>query len=343
MRKNPVAPRSFAVARPYARLWIEELYRRNHTDLFEVNIQSERMMVQKLESCDRLPELMLFGGFVAERSGILSLCRTLEIDTVHSEDGFFPHYTTIHVDPIGFCWESSLPRLFFRRCLDHQRKAAEDARARWLQFVFEELPPCVRPPFVLWSLQLVGDSVNRWDLGVSDWTDLIRGFRKALPARFQLVLKSHPRSALADARGLSDLLPELPNTVLVPASTHLRTLLHTCCAVAGVNSTVLYEGRLMFHKPTYVCGKGWFLNHADLFVPVRFDHPGADVPRLDWLDNPNLVRTPYLDDYSNWFLYQLLIRQISLSEAKSDPARLEHHTRRFSSRSFECYGEDIFV
>jgi Capsule polysaccharide biosynthesis protein len=343
MHKKPAEPRSFAVAKAYATLWIEQLYRRDHTDLFGITIQSEQMLRVALDSCDRLPELMLFGGFVPPRAGLLSICRALEIDTVHSEDGFFPHYTTIHVDPTGFCWESSLSRLFFRKCTDHQRRAAEAARTKWIQCIFEELPPAVRPPFVLWSLQLVGDAVNRWDLGVDDWTSLIRGFRRRLPSRFQLVLKGHPRSGAADARGLSQLLPELPNTILVPASTDLRTLLHECRAVAGVNSTVLYEARLMFHKPTYVCGKGWFLNHSDLFLPIRFDDGSTELPRLDWVDNPHLIREPYLDDYSNWFLYQLLVRQIGLDDATRYPARLEEHVRRFTSRSFECYGEEIFL
>jgi capsule polysaccharide modification protein KpsS len=342
MEKLPVEPASFAVVRAYATLWLEELYRREHVDLFRANILSERALRAAVDARRRVPAIVLFGGFVAARAGILSLCQTLEIDTVHSEDGFFPHYTTLHVDPVGFCWESSLTRLQFRKCSEHQRQMARAARTAWLDCRLQELPPSIRHPFVLWPLQLVGDSVNRWDLNVSDWTELIRDFRRRLPPSLQLVVKLHPRSAAVDIQGIAQLVGELPNTTVVPASTDLRSLLRECRAVAGVNSTVLYEGRLMFHKPTYVCGKGWFTNHIDLFLPVEVGDT-AELPRLDWLERPHLAQDAYLSDYADWFLYQLLIRQIGRTEAERSPGRLEQHVRGFSRRAFACYGEELFA
>ncbi len=174
------------------------------------------------------PELLMMNNFIPDRAGVVSLCREHGINVVHTEDGWFPHYGMGHGDPLGFCWESSLPGLVFRECSPAQRAAARQCRREWVSFAAQALPPQVRPPFVLWPLQLTGDKVNRWDLNVEDWCGLLRHFRMSLPTVFQLVLKPHPRSQGQDNRGVAELLEELPNTVLVPAHTHLKTLLRHC-------------------------------------------------------------------------------------------------------------------
>ena len=145
----------------------------------------------------------------------------------------------------------------FRRLTDEQRAQARAARTRWLEFAPEPLPDVIRGPFVLWPLQLIGDKVNQWDLNVSNWCELLRHFQASLPARFQFVIKPHPRSKAHDNSGVAELTRELPNTVLLPARAHLKTLLSQCHAVVGANSTVLMEARLMFHKPVYAYASGW--------------------------------------------------------------------------------------
>jgi hypothetical protein len=247
----------------------------------------------------------------------------------------------MHADPLGFCWESSLPRMVFRSCTDRQRLRAREIREAWLAFERKELPPMIRKPFVLWPLQLTGDQVNHWDLRLEDWTGLIRHFRECLPDGFQLVLKEHPRSKPHDHRGVAELARELPETVLLPHGFDLKTLLAECSAVAGANSSVLHEARLMFHKPACVYARSWFTNHEELFIPMR-QHHVREPNRFEFVEDNRLLRTERLDDYTDWFLAQLLARQID-RETAVNPQEFKERVYRLSYQSFIQHGEDIFA
>jgi hypothetical protein len=311
-------------------------------DLYGARVLGERDFRRHL-AARGAPELLMMNNFIPDRAGVVSLCREHGINVVHTEDGWFPHYGMGHGDPLGFCWESSLPGLVFRECSSAQRAAARQCRREWVSFAAHELPPQVRPPFVLWPLQLTGDQVNRWDLNVEDWCGLLRHFRMSLPTVFQLVLKPHPRSQGHDNRGVAELLEELPNTVLVPAHAHLKTLLRHCHAVAGANSTVLYEGRLMFHKPAYAYARSWFTNHTELFLPVPARRAPALLNRIDWVEDNRAMRTERLNDYADWFLAQLLARQIDLERGRREPAWFRQRLLRLSHHSYLRHGEDIFA
>jgi len=54
------------------------------------------------------------------------------------------------------------------------------------------------------------------------------------------------------------------------------------------------------------------------------------------------MRTDYLDDYADWFLAQLLGRQLESKVAESDPMKLKKKMWRLSYRSYVEYGEEIF-
>ena len=183
----------------------------------------------------------------------------------------------------------------------------------------------------MWPLQLVGDQVNKWDLGVKDWCELLRHFRAVLPEEVQqLVLKIHPLTSEPDLAGLDGLLKTLPNTILLPKQVNLVTLLREARAVAGVNSSVLYEARLMHHKPTYCYGRSWFSNHTELFLPV-LRHDRRPLPRIDWLGGRprKRMRTAWLDDYTDWFLAQLLARQFDRTLAEHEPAEFKKKVWHF--------------
>jgi hypothetical protein len=284
---------------------------------------------------------MLIWNFCDIRGAILGLCQEYGINVVWWEDGFFPHYETLHFDPLGFCWESSLSRMIFRQCSDRQKQKAHQAREIWLAVPPKELPANVKKPFVLWPLQLINDIVNQWDLGLRDWTELLGHFRACLPSSIQLVLKDHPYSTARDTEGIDKLLPQLRNTIRVPREADLTVLLRECNAVAGANSSVLYEARLMHHKPVYAYGRSWFTNHDELFLPLRCGRV-SPLPRQDWIEDPQRIRTKRLDDYSDWFLAQLLGRQLDSKVATTDPILMQEKIRRLSYRSFLEHGEAIF-
>lgn len=340
--RRTIAKDTFAFTSPYDASWMVHYYGLHFRQIFDGKVVRESDFLEKMARSKVLPELMIMGNFIVERAAIVSLCRELGINVVHSEDGFFPHYSTMHADPLGFCWESSLPRLVFRQCTGRQRMRAQATRREWLSFAPKALPHAVRKPFVFWPLQLTGDQVNVWDLKVRDWTGLIRHFRSCLPPEYQLVLKEHPRSKAEDNLGIAELPSKLPNTVLVPRETDLKTLLHQSQAVAGANSSVLYEARLLFHKPVYTYARGWFTHHSELFLPVAW-REARPLNRFEWVADNSRLRTERLDEYTDWFLAQLLARQIERERAEADPKWLKRTLYRLSYAAFMKYGEEVFL
>jgi hypothetical protein len=325
---------------PYVNGWIHGFYAQHFRDLYGTRVFTEAHFRELLTRVEQ-PEYMLKWCFDSDRAAMVSICRELGINVAFGEDGFFPHYSTIHVDPLGFCWESSLTRQVFRGTTDAQRTRAQGARAEWLRRPEKELPASVKAPYVFWPLQLVHDQVNEWDLRLTDWSGLIQHFRAALPSEFHLVLKQHPMSKDKDIVGLAAVVQELPRTLLLSKEASLPALLRRARGVAGVNSSVLYEARLMHHKPTWCYGRSWFTNHRDLFMPVVL-HDQRPLPRLDWLEDPKRMRTPWLDDYADWFLAQLLARQIDHQSAERSPTDFKRHIARLSWHSFRDHGDAIF-
>ena len=342
LREKPVEPKSYAFTSPFDSLLFADLYGASANNVFGKKVIKEADFRQKLGQSQFLPEIMIMHNFVVERAAILSVCREVGINTIHVEDGFFPHYGIMHADPLGFCWESSLPRMTFRKCAPRQRDQALSLRNDWLDFTPQELPIQVKPPFVLWPLQLINDRVNHWDLNVADWSELLRHFRECLPEHYQLVLKEHPRDYSFDSQNTEELIRHLPNTVLVPKNANLKNLLLSCSAVAGANSTVLYEGRLIFHKPAYVYARGWYTNHTELFYPVSRNVEPRPLNLLSHIENNQLMRTDRLDGYTDWFLAQLLARQITREEAEENFDKFQQKAHRLSYQSFLEHGEDIF-
>ena len=333
-------PKTYAWYNPYYNSGAER-YRHHLHDLYGRRIDSEQDFRERLNSVKARPDIFLIWCFCEERAGLVSLCRENGINVAFWEDGFFPHYDSVHFDPLGFCWESSLPRMVFRQCTDRQRACAQEARRAWLEKPRGSLPAGIRKPYALWPLQLIGDKVNEWDLALKDWTPLIRHFRARLPQHFQLVVKPHPLSEPKDIVGIEALSKELTNTLLLPTGANLHFLLHECNAVAGANSSVLYEARLMHFKPTFAYGRSWFTNHEELFLPLRVNFP-RPLPRLDWVENPAGMHSAYLYDYADWFLAQLLARQLHREPAEKDPVGFTEILCHMSQQSYMENGDSIF-
>ncbi len=332
--------KSYGYTSPYGGCWLEHYYARGGCNFFGEKIKTEKHFKEMLSRAGASPNLIILGNFIVDRHAIQAMCREKDINTVCSEDGFFPHYQTLHADPLGFCWESSLSRMIFRTISDSQRKRSCETRARWLKFEPRECPDRIRKPFVLWPLQLIGDRVNQWDLRVSSWSELLIHFRECLPKEYQLVIKPHPRGKASDIASPS--VNELPNTCVIRADVDLRTLLSECSAVAGANSTVLMEARLMFQKPVYAYARSWFTGHAELFIPLSSRFDSRPLSLFERVENNRLQNNDqYLSDYCDWFLSQLLARQLDHTAAKNWEYLVEW-TERLSYRSFTLHGEDIF-
>lgn len=331
----------YAWAGPYTGWLLQQHLDLVYRDLYRDKVRNAQDLLNKIHEAQRAPDLMAMHNFIVDRQPVIKLCRELGVNTIHGEDGFFPHYGSFHLDPLGFCWESSLPAMDFRKFEDRHRPFVQKHQAEWVRDSNVGLPPGVKKPFVLWPLQLYRDNVNKAGLNTSDWTPYLSHFRALLPAEYQLVLKPHPRALEYDANMLQ-FCSMGENTLMIPKNTNLKALLKECNGVAGVNSTVLYEARLMFHKPAYVYGNSWFTNHDELFMSLQIGNPIQALPGLSWLDDARLMNTERLNDYADWFLYQLLARQIPRHVTRRDREDFLYEINRLSYHSFVSYGEEIF-
>jgi hypothetical protein len=92
---------SYAWTSPYEGFWLEHYYSKYAANLYGGKIVRERDLRRRLVDSGT-PKVMLMGNFILDRAGIVSLCREAGVPVVHGEDGFFPHYATMHGDPLGF-------------------------------------------------------------------------------------------------------------------------------------------------------------------------------------------------------------------------------------------------
>jgi hypothetical protein len=280
------------------------------------------------------PELLIVGNLLESSPQLADFCSKYGVDRVYGEFGWFPHYTTVHADPLGYSWNSSLCRTKFRGLTASQRATVAAFRKKALATSNSPIPKGVRKPYVFWPLQLISDRVNKHDLNLSDWFEVLLWTRQIIPAAYQLVIKHHP---INNALSHLVLYTCLPNTALLEGSAPLRPLIENCSGVIGCNSTVLLESRLVFRKPTWAYGRSWYSGHPNLIVPVRLSERPSKL---------ELLRTGISDqwslDYGDWFLWQLLARQYSAERARNNPAAF---LRWIHSRFYESWvrlGEDAF-
>jgi len=292
----------------------------------------KNILPQKITDClsNKVDMINIF-NFVYNRKVIADLCQSRKIKLTYSEVGFFPHYDSFCFDPLGFCWESSLTKMQFFTCSQRQCDVATRIIQKY-RIEDNSLPEKIKHPFFLWPAQTISDQVNAHGLRCKTWTKLIVHFRSCLPSEIQLVIKIHPRSQWIRHKHLYALQKRLNNTVVVN-QVSLNALLYNCVGVVGANSTVLYKGRLIYDKPTYVYAKSWFTGHDSLFFPISTEQKSAEIQKFK-------IQKEY-EEYVKWFLYQLIVRQILRSDCKKE--RMIQKMSLLSSYNYYKYGEEIFV
>ncbi|MGB2663104.1 MAG: glycosyltransferase family 9 protein [Candidatus Acidiferrum sp.] len=324
-------PRRFAYTHPrhlqehYEKAGGENVYKRairNHNDFAG--------LIERTAPVD----LLLVGNLLEAPEELACFCDQHSIDRVYGEYGWFPHYATEHADPLGYAWNSSLCQMTFSRLTRRQRVRVSHFRKQFLSQKAGPLPQTVQIPFVLWPMQLIADRVNRYDLNLSDWYDLILWTRQILPVGYQLVIKHHP---VTSAQPRLDFVRCLPNTIILDKSAPLRSLIEQSAGVIGCNSTVLLESRFLFNKPTWAYGRSWYTGHPELVFPIRVSER---LPNREMLGKP--LDDPWLEDYATWFLWHLLARQYSTSEARKDPKGFVQWIHRRTAQSYAALGEDAF-
>lgn len=299
----------------------------------------------KLEgSTDTNPEVMILGNFTVERQSILTRCRQRGIDTVYGEDGWFPHGQTCHADPLGFCWESSLTRMVFQELSVLQREQALGCRAWWKEKhgARQKLPDVAKKgPYVLWPLQLLRDKVNTYGLAVKRWTGFVEHFRQCLPPEINLLLKHHPVDREKKPR-LEKIAARMKNVDFVPLGCALQPLIQNSVGVAGMNSTVLVESRLVYQKPTWCYADSWYTNHWEVLFRVDHRFKARELQNSQTLQDSTLIQTGRDEEYALWFMAQLIARQYLMKAILGDVGRFGRWFDRRTFANWKRYGEEIF-
>ena len=331
-RPSQLSAKRYAYTHPRI---LQELYDlAGGQNIYQRAVRSAKDFVQ-LSRTSGHPDLLMIGNLLDGSKELADFCDQHGIDRVYGEFGWFPHYQTVHADPLGFAWESSLCRMEFTRLTACQRAEALRFRQQALSRPNKErLPNGVRIPFVLWPLQLIGDRVNKFDLNLADWYDVLLWTRQIIPANYQLVIKDHP---IPSVQSRIEWVGFLPDTILLDRTASLRALIENCAGVIGCNSTVLLESRLLYQKPTWAYGRSWYTGHPDLIFPVQ---RGGRLPHQEMLGKP--IDDSWALDYGDWFLRQLLSRQYSFGEAKKDPEAFLRWFQRRSFTAFAAVGDDTF-
>jgi Capsule polysaccharide biosynthesis protein len=324
-------PKKFAYTHPKH---IQELYElAGGCNLYGRAVRNARDFAS-LAQKKGLPDLLIIGNLLESSTELAEFCSEHGVDRVYGEFGWFPHYTTVHADPVGYAWESSLCQTKFSGITDKQRFSMSAFRNEYLSAPSGTLPKGVFKPFVFWPLQLISDRVNKHDLNLPDWFEVLLWTRQLLPKAYQLVIKDHP---VPDGISRTHLYDCLPNTIILDRSTPLRPLIENSHGVIGCNSTVLLEARLMFRKPTWAYGRSWYSGHPDLVIPVVVS---GHLPKPELLGK--YITDSWSLDYGDWFLLQLLLRQYPTEKARKDPTMFVRWINQRSFHSYERLGTRTF-
>lgn len=327
---------------PYGGSWVDKMYETTGASrggLKKVSTVHElEAHVKHAARTQETKPLLIMGNFIRDRGNIKARALDLGLDVVHGEDGFLPHYSTLHADPVGFCWESSLCSMKFPG-------KVPDTVVNYFAHLVEHANKLVRRnPFeantknVLFPLQLLNDQVNAQGLGVrGDWTEYIALARKLLPEDVILWVKQHPRAIRA-----ADLETRWAMTQrnVKMYNGKLEDALYYCDGVVGMNSTVLTEARLLYNKPVWAFAKSWYTGHPDLVCLVKADM--QVLPEVDKIDT-GVSTDEYTDKYRQWYAGQLLARQYKHTDVRSNSEKFRQWLLQRTYKSFLAHGEEIFT
>lgn len=175
-------------------------------------------------------------------------CNKENVPIITYEDGFIPHYSGLHFDKKGFCWESSFPY--------ENVSKYPNIRDNFDNIKYDNNRPSTLPKdlgeFVFVPLQMIKDSVVLHGSNVTDWDSFVKKIREDVPSRYKLVVKGHPREKEPYKSNTPDILV---------INNGLGWAIENCEFVVGLNSSVLFESAIIFNKPVYYYGRSWYDRH----------------------------------------------------------------------------------
>lgn len=263
------------------------------------------------EVVDLQPGLVVSWNFPQDRAACRAWCERQRVPWVSAENGIFPHYQTLLLDPRGFCWESSLPWAEYPGPNDPDTRQGRDAWTSWHQQYWtapttHDLP---QGPYALWVGQLLRDRVNTAGLNLKSWAQPIMHFASNLPDGINLAVRPHPRlRQYGELRAWHQQVTQIAKhpRVVVHTAGRLFDLIHHAQAVAGMNSTALYEASLFHNKPTFAYAASWYENHDTLITRVDRARVYRHLP------NHERIGGVQYDDaaYRDWFVGRIAHGQV---------------------------------
>ncbi len=191
------------------------------------------------------------------------------------EQGWFPHYQTLHCDPLGFSSKSLLAKTRLGDIEIDLEKISNEITNYKKNYAKPEGIFKIDKPYVLLIFQHTGDATIKHDYKdfkswqkIIDFADKVRGKGKTL------VVKVNPQNVNSKEK------IQLPhNSIAIQNKFFNNDLLMNAKVVIGVNSTMLYEASIIYNKPVLALGSSWFDCHPEVVQKVKITDDNVEIKK----------------------------------------------------------------
>ena len=211
---------------------------------------------------------LIFNNATIYTKDLIDYCKEHDIRISSHEQGWFPHYSTLHFDPLGFSSRSLLAQSRLDNLDIDIEKVQQQIEKYKNKFCQEKNIFDFKKKYILLIFQYTYDAtvVNGYEDFIS-WQKIV-DFAYGLKEREEfLIIKVNPQN-VKTIDGI--VLP--PDSIAIQTKIFNNYLLKNAKAVVGINSTMLYEASLLYDKPVIALGNSWFDCHPEVVQKVNIDN-----------------------------------------------------------------------
>jgi len=189
------------------------------------------------------------------------------------EQGWFPHYQTLHFDPLGFSSHSLLAKSRLDNIDINIDKIKDIIKNYKNTFAVNENIFKLNKPYILLITQHTGDATIQHDYNdFESWQKIIDFADKIKKKNELLVIKINPQNVKS-----KDVMILPHGSIAIQNKCFNNDLLANANAVIGVNSTMLYEASLLYDKPVIALGDSWFNCHPEVVQKAKIIDENIEI------------------------------------------------------------------
>jgi len=192
--------------------------------------------------------------------------------------GWFPYFTK-HFDPAGFAQDSLLANSNLDSLDVDTQKIKLDIDAYKNKYMINKKTKALEigVPYIVVVLQMTKDvTIKDGYHGFESWQKIVDFAYGLLNKGEILVIKAH-----VSQYGKMEKIVAPLNSILVQSKLFNHSILTNAELVVGVNSTMLYEASVLYHKPVLALGDSWFNAHPKAIKRCDINDPNIQRPIVD--------------------------------------------------------------